>query len=60
MNSMHWDYKKSLYIGDSINDLDAANTCNIDFLGFNSGITDWSQENVFSVDSFEGIERYLT
>ncbi|MBF0289828.1 MAG: HAD family hydrolase [SAR324 cluster bacterium] len=38
--------KRSLYIGDSTNDLEAAATNQIDFLGCQSGLVDWEQYGV--------------
>ena len=42
---MHWGKESCLFIGDSLNDLDAAQTCGIDFIGRDSGLVNWSTMN---------------
>lgn len=55
-----WTNEECLFIGDSINDLDAAKACGIDFVAKNSGVVDWSSiNNVVVVDDFAQLELFL-
>ena len=41
LSDLNWEHNNSLYVGDSHNDLEAAEANNIDFIGRYSGLTDW-------------------
>ena len=45
LSDFEWERDKSLYVGDSNNDLEAAKANNIDFIGRSSGLTDWKSRN---------------
>ena len=55
----NWDRSKCLYIGDSKNDLDAAKSNNIAFLGRISGITDWTKFSVNTIKNLNELYGYL-
>lgn len=56
-----WKKKDCLFVGDSINDLDAAGANGIDFIGRNSNTIDWNLvENINVVDDFSQLELYLS
>lgn len=44
-----WDKKECLFVGDSINDYEAAQKNDIDFLARNAGLTDWGSVKALSV-----------
>ncbi|MFH1258614.1 MAG: HAD hydrolase-like protein [Elusimicrobiota bacterium] len=53
LGKMGWAKKSCLFIGDSINDLDAACLIGIDFIGRNSDLMDWKFVNgITSIDDF--------
>jgi phosphoglycolate phosphatase-like HAD superfamily hydrolase len=43
LSDLNWQHNKSLYIGDSNNDLEAAKANNLDFVGRCSGLIDWQK-----------------
>ena len=61
MTKTGWGRGDSLFIGDSINDLNAALTCGIDFIGRNSGLVDWSRINnsVVFIDDISQLYLHL-
>ena len=60
LTKMGWGRKSCLFIGDSINDFDAARANRIDFIGRNSNLTDWSlMGNLTVVDDLSELEGYL-
>ena len=60
MEKTEWDNKLCLYIGDSINDLNAARTNNISFVGRSSGLVDWSTtDNVDAINDISQLQFYL-
>lgn len=46
-----WDRQACLYVGDSLNDYDAAAEAGIGFIGRNSGLVDWKDRDVVWVSS---------
>lgn len=57
---MHWGKESCLFIGDSLNDLDAAQTCGIDFIGRDSGLVNWKlMDNITAIDDFSELHLYL-
>jgi phosphoglycolate phosphatase-like HAD superfamily hydrolase len=43
LSDLNWQHNKSLYVGDSNNDLEAAKANNLDFVGRCSGLIDWQK-----------------
>lgn len=55
-----WDKKECLFVGDSINDYDAAKENDIDFVARNAGLTDWSSVKTLSVlNDLSGLDSFL-
>ena len=53
LSDFKWARSKSLYIGDSNNDLEAAKANNLDFVGRCSGLIDWQKfDTRFVLDLF--------
>jgi HAD superfamily hydrolase (TIGR01549 family) len=46
LSEQNWSHDKSVYVGDSINDLEAAKANNLDFVGRCSGLIDWQNFDV--------------
>ena len=60
MEKTEWNNKLCLYIGDSINDLNAARANNISFVGRSSGLVDWSAtDNVDVINDISQLQFYL-
>jgi len=51
LSSHGWDRQASLYVGDSLNDYDAATEAGIGFIGRNSGLVDWIDRDAVWVSS---------
>ena len=57
---MGWGRKSCLFIGDSINDFDAARANGIDFIGRNSNLINWGLTgNLTVVDDLSELHLYL-
>ena len=41
LSELNWSHDRSVYVGDSNNDLDSAKANNLDFVGRCSGLIDW-------------------
>lgn len=55
-----WKKEASLYVGDSINDFQAANICEIKFIARNSGFIDWRKINgVVVINDLSELYLYL-
>jgi len=54
-----WEKSQCLYIGDSHNDLEAAKTNSIAFLGRTSRITDWTNFSVDTIHDLNELYGYL-
>jgi phosphoglycolate phosphatase-like HAD superfamily hydrolase len=54
-----WDRNKSLYVGDSNNDLEAAKANNIDFIGRSSGLVDWKSCDIKFVSDLSSLYNIL-
>ena len=51
LSDLNWEHSNSLYVGDSHNDLEAAEANSVDFIGRYSGLTDWkSRDTPFVTD----------
>lgn len=60
LTEMKWKNKECLFIGDSLNDLNAAVANRIAFLGRNSGLVDWgSIGNIVYIDDFSQLNLFL-
>jgi phosphoglycolate phosphatase-like HAD superfamily hydrolase len=46
LSDLNWEHNNSLYVGDSHNDLEAAEDNDIDFIGRYSGLTDWKSRDI--------------
>jgi len=46
LSELNWSHDRSVYVGDSKNDLEAAKSNNLDFVGRYSGLIDWKSSNV--------------
>jgi phosphoglycolate phosphatase-like HAD superfamily hydrolase len=59
LSDFKWARSKSVYIGDSNNDLDAAKKNNLDFVGRSSGLVDWGKYNVKFVSDLSSLYSLL-
>ena len=60
LSKMGWGRKSCLFIGDSINDFDAARANGIDFIGRNSNLINWGLlGNLTVVDDLSELHLYL-
>jgi len=59
LSNLKWEQNKSLYVGDSNNDLEAAKTNNIDFIGRSSGLVDWRSYNIMFVSDLSSLYNVL-
>jgi HAD superfamily hydrolase (TIGR01549 family) len=60
LTKMGWGRKSCLFIGDSINDFDAARANGIDFVGRNSNLINWGlMGNLTVVDDLSQLHLYL-
>ena len=60
LTKMGWGRKSCLFIGDSINDFDAARANGIDFIGRNSNLINWGLTgNLTVVDDLSELHLYL-
>ena len=59
LSDFKWERSKSVYIGDSNNDLEAAKTNDIDFIGRSSGLVDWEGYNVKFVSDLSSLYNFL-
>ena len=59
LSDFKWARSKSVYIGDSNNDLEAAKTNDIDFIGRSSGLVDWEGYNVKFVSDLSSLYNFL-
>jgi len=54
-----WDVSECVYIGDSINDYDAAILNEVEFLGVRSGAFEWDTKDVPSINDLTQLEKFL-
>ena len=59
LSDFKWERNKSLYIGDSNNDLEAAKANNIDFIGRSSGLVDWKKYNIKFISDLSSLYNFL-
>jgi HAD superfamily hydrolase (TIGR01549 family) len=46
LSELNWNHNECVYVGDSHNDLEAAEANSLDFIGRCSGLTDWKGYNI--------------
>ena len=59
LSDLNWQHNKSLYVGDSNNDLEAAKANNLDFVGRFSGLIDWRNFDVRFVLDLSSLHEFL-
>jgi phosphoglycolate phosphatase-like HAD superfamily hydrolase len=59
LSDLNWQYHKTLYVGDSNNDFEAAKANNLDFVGRCSGLIDWQKINVKYVLDLSSLYKVL-
>ncbi len=59
LSDLNWQHNKSLYVGDSNNDLDAATANNLDFVGRCSGLINWEKSNVRFILDLSSLHKVL-
>ena len=59
LSDFKWERNRSLYIGDSNNDLEAAKANNIDFIGRSSGLVDWKSHSIVFVSDLSSLYNVL-
>ena len=59
LREQSWEKDKTLYIGDSNNDLDAAKTNGIHFIARNSGIFNWENTDEICIPDLHSLAKHL-
>jgi phosphoglycolate phosphatase-like HAD superfamily hydrolase len=59
LSELNWSHDRSVYVGDSNNDLDSAKANNIDFVGRCSGLIDWKNFSVKFVSDLSSLYGVL-
>ena len=59
LSELNWSHDRSVYEGDSNNDLDSARANNLDFVGRCSGLVDWQNFNVMFVLDLSSLHKVL-
>jgi HAD superfamily hydrolase (TIGR01549 family) len=59
MADLNWPHNKSLYVGDSNNDLEAAKANNLDFVGRSSGLIHWQNFDIKFVSDLSSLYKVL-
>ena len=59
LSNLNWSHDKSLYVGDSNNDLEAAKSNNLDFVGRCSGLMDWQNFDTVFVLDLSSLDKIL-
>ena len=59
LSELNWSHDRSVYVGDSNNDLDSARANNLDFVGRCSGLVDWQNFNVMFVLDLSSLHKVL-
>jgi HAD superfamily hydrolase (TIGR01549 family) len=55
----NWDRQACLYVGDSVNDYDAARAVGLAFIGRNSGLADWAQQGQVCIGDLTELPRAI-
>jgi HAD superfamily hydrolase (TIGR01549 family) len=56
---LNWQHSKSIYVGDSSNDWEAAKLNNLDFVGRCSGLVDWESSDVRFIMDLSSLHEVL-
>jgi len=59
LSNLNWRHDKSVYVGDSNNDLEAAKSNNLDFVGRCSGLMDWQNFDTSFVLDLSSLDKIL-
>ena len=59
LSNLNWRHDQSLYVGDSNNDLEAAKSNNLDFVGRYSGLIDWQNFDTRFVLDLSSLDKML-
>ena len=59
LSELSWSHDRSVYVGDSNNDLDSAKANNLDFVGRCSGLIDWGNSNIRFVSDLSSLYSVL-
>ena len=59
LSNLNWRHDQSLYVGDSNNDLEAAKSNNLDFVGRCSGLMDWQNFDTRFVLDLSSLDKML-
>jgi phosphoglycolate phosphatase-like HAD superfamily hydrolase len=59
LSDLNWQHSKSLYVGDSNNDWDAAKANDLDFVGRCSGLVDWKNFDTRYISDFSSLYKVL-
>jgi phosphoglycolate phosphatase-like HAD superfamily hydrolase len=59
LSELNWSHDRSVYVGDSNNDLDSAKANNLDFVGRCSGLIDWENYSVKFVSDLSSLYSVL-
>ena len=59
LSDLNWQHNKSLYVGDSNNNLEAAIANNLDFVGRCSGLIDWQNSDTRFVWNLSTLHEVL-
>jgi len=60
LDDLEWKLDETVYIGDSNNDLEASWSNNIDFIGRDSGLVDWTSFKVSRILDLSELEEILS
>jgi len=59
LSELSWSHDRSVYVGDSNNDLDSAKANNLDFVGRCSGLIEWGNSNIRFVSDLSSLYSVL-
>ena len=59
LSELNWSHDRSVYVGDSNNDLEAAKFNNLEFVGRSSGLIDWEKSSVRFVSDLASLHKVL-
>jgi phosphoglycolate phosphatase-like HAD superfamily hydrolase len=59
LSELNWSHDRSVYVGDSNNDLDSAKANDLDFVGRCSGLIDWENSDVRFISDLSSLHKAL-
>ena len=59
LSHLGWMHEKSLYVGDSNNDFEAAKANNLDFIGRSSGLINWKSYNIKFIPDLSSLYSFI-